>query len=95
MIGMKFVLNGAIDQDDNTFGWREITLMSDLIPFRTIIREVDEDWCDLMNESNAKEVHSHYYSVFALCDGEAIEICWNEFSEFLSMGIYIVERGAK
>jgi len=90
MIGMKFVLNGEVDQDNNVFGWKEITLMSDLIPFRTIIREVDEEWCDLMNEPNAKAVHSHYHHVLALCDGEALEICWYEFSELLSMGLYVV-----
>ena len=95
MIGMKFIRDTGADsmiQDLNTFGWDEITFVSDLILYRTVIREVDLEWREMMDDSHARFVHSHEYQIMALCDNEISELCWDEFSQLLALGVYVVEK---
>ena len=95
MIGMKFIRDTGADsivQDANSFRWDRITLMSDLIPFRTVIREVDNEWREAMGDPHARLIHSHYHHIMALCDGDIFEICWDELSELLALGVYVIEN---
>ena len=82
MIGMKFIRDTGADsmtQDLNTFGFDE----------------VDLDWREMMDDEHARFVHSHEYQIMALCDGDISELCWDEFSQLLALGVYVVDGGAK